>query len=99
MRRKIIERFLRKRGQKISPAVDLDGRTTRKAALGRLQARHIPVRTVIDAGASDGRWSADALRFYPKARYLCIEAQAAHEGALKALASQNSRMEYVICAA
>jgi FkbM family methyltransferase len=68
-------------------------------ALCRLAPRH-PVATVIDVGASDGRWSRQALRHFPEAAYLLIEAQSGpHEGALKVLAAARKKVQYVIAAA
>jgi FkbM family methyltransferase len=58
------------------------------------------VRTVIDVGASDGRWSASVGRLWPDARFLLVEAQSApHEAGLRALKSRDPRVDYVIAAA
>jgi FkbM family methyltransferase len=58
------------------------------------------VRTVVDVGASDGRWSAVALRAFPRARYLLIEAQSApHEAGLRRLKARHPGLDYVIAAA
>jgi hypothetical protein len=41
-----------------------------------MRRRSLPsVQTVIDVGASDGRWLREVMRYYPAARYLLIEAQ------------------------
>lgn len=57
------------------------------------------VRTAIDVGASDGRWSAAAAPHLPGARFLLVEAQAVHEARLRALCARDSRFEYVLAAA
>lgn len=54
-----------------------------------------PIETVIDIGASDGRWSQDMMKYYPSARYLLIEAQrATHEPTLREF---QARHKNVIC--
>jgi len=51
--------------------------------LNKARLRVTPA-TVVDVGASDGRWSAMAMDRWPLARYLCIEADARHYEALGA---------------
>lgn len=48
---------------------------TMRGALRRLAERFTPA-TVIDVGASDGRWSELAREFFPDSAYLLLEAQA-----------------------
>jgi FkbM family methyltransferase len=98
MRRKIIRHFLKKRGLKIVEEKERIGPSLADA-LGRLKARQIPFRSIIDVGASDGRWSAQALTFFPSARCLCVEAQRAHEPGLKAFKTAHPNADYVLCAA
>lgn len=69
------------------------------AALQRAAASH-RIATVIDIGASDGRWSALARRYFPDAAFLLIEAQAhAHEFALRERAKSQPGLHYVLAAA
>lgn len=70
-----------------------------EAAFGRLASTH-PVRTVIDVGASDGRWSMSARRHFPNASFLLIEAQSnPHEAALERLSERVPNSHYVLAAA
>lgn len=69
------------------------------AALLRFRARDIPIGTVIDIGASDGRWSLSAKKYFPDARYLLVEAQSAHQPALARLKGTYRNFDYVIAAA
>jgi FkbM family methyltransferase len=69
------------------------------AALRRLKARDVAVNSVIDVGASNGCWSEALLPYYPDARYLCIEAQAVHEPALRSFVAQHANAEFVLAAA
>lgn len=72
---------------------------TMDGALARA-SRRVEVRTVIDVGASDGRWSRGAMRHFPGARYLLVEAQeATHGEALKAWQATEPRVDLVLAAA
>jgi FkbM family methyltransferase len=91
-----INSVLRRLGYEIR-RVDRSG--TMAAALQRLAARH-PVRTVIDVGASDGRWSRQTMKAYPSASYLLVEAQEGPHGeALRSLAASDPRVQVVLAAA
>ena len=95
MKRKIIDRLLKKEGLMIAPrnGPNLAG------AFQRLQSRQIPLETVIDIGASNGCWTEAVLPFFPKAHYLCVEAQSAHEPALRQFVAKHASVEYLISAA
>ena len=68
-------------------------------ALWRVANRDLQIGTVIDIGACDGRWSDVCAKHYPDADYLLIEAQDAHEEALKAYVSAHPKAKYVLAAA
>jgi FkbM family methyltransferase len=68
-------------------------------ALDRLRLRQIPVSTVIDVGASDGRWSQELMRVYPDAAYLLIEANAVHRPGLDRFCHRHGNARYTIAAA
>ena len=70
-----------------------------KFALDRAVKRKTEINTVIDIGASDGRWSIETQKFFPKAFYFLIEAQQEHEFALKKLKNKIQNFNYSICAA
>ena len=61
-------------------------------ALRRVANRDLEIGTVIDIGASDGRWSGVCAKHYPDAHYLLIEVQDLHEEALKAYVSAHPRL-------
>jgi FkbM family methyltransferase len=74
--------------------------STMEAGLQRAADRGDEVRTVIDVGASNGSWTELALRSFPNASYLLVEAQAdPHESALRAFRARDPRIDYVIAAA
>lgn len=68
-------------------------------ALKRLARPLREVRTVIDVGASDGRWSKIAMRAVPDAHYLLIEANDVHTRALAEFAAAHSKVRFSITAA
>ena len=72
---------------------------TDDAALKRCKERGMIINSVIDVGASDGRWSDLCMEHFPNAQYLLVEAQAAHESSLIKYKKANKNVEYVICAA
>jgi FkbM family methyltransferase len=72
---------------------------TDDAALMRLKSRGVEINTVIDVGASDGRWSDRCMVHYPDAKYLLIEAQGVHKESLDSFISNRPNVQYVICAA
>lgn len=67
--------------------------------LKRSHGRNIDIASVIDVGASDGRWSESCIVHYPQARYLLIEAQQAHEEGLRAFKTRYTKADYIIAAA
>ena len=82
-----------------SPARPATAGMSMRAGLARCAERGMPVRTVIDVGASNGSWTRLARESYPDAGYLLIEAQQAHEEALRALVNECADSEYVLTAA
>lgn len=63
-------------------------------------APRFPVTTVVDVGASNGSWTELAMRCWPTATYLLIEAQRApHEAALARLKLRQQNLDYVLAAA
>lgn len=57
------------------------------------------VRTVIDIGASDGRWSRRAMKFFPQAKFIGVEPLREREARLKALRDSDPRFDYALCVA
>jgi FkbM family methyltransferase len=76
-----------------------DQRSTMASAIARFVGRH-PARTVIDVGASDGRWSRMVAAHLPAASFLLFEAQAAaHAAPLHELEAADARFHVVLAAA
>lgn len=80
-------------------AEHLHGPLTMEGALAHFAPR-FPVATVVDVGASNGCWTEVALRHWPDARYLLVEAlRDPHEPALRALKARRPQVDYVLAAA
>ncbi len=67
-----------------------DSRNTMWQALHWIQDHGFSVKTVLDVGASDGRWSKDCMAFFPDARFVLFEPQPVHSQALDAFAGSSS---------
>jgi len=92
---------LRKLGykiQKIEKHLD-DDLFTMEAALQRCIGRGLTVNSVIDVGASDGRWSRMCMKYLSTAQYLLIEAQWEHKNKLDKFHTENNNVEFIIAAA
>lgn len=68
-------------------------------ALKRCQDKQILINTVIDVGASDGRWSEDCMKSYPNAFYHLIEAQEGHQAGLEYFKQRHKNADYILAAA
>lgn len=74
-------------------------RSTMRGAIRALAQRGYNIQTIIDIGASDGRWSFDAMEFFPNSQYLLVEAQGFHEENLKTFIQTHPNSQYVLAAA
>lgn len=68
-------------------------------ALRRISDRGLPVKTVIDVGASNGSWSKVAMTILSDSRYFLIEAHEAHQVALQKFCTGQPNAEFVLAAA
>jgi FkbM family methyltransferase len=69
------------------------------SALKRISTRDIEINTIIDIGASDGRWSKEAMQYFPNASYFLIEANPLHEENLKRFKTNHKNVDYIVAAA
>lgn len=70
-----------------------------RAALNRICKKEIQVHTVIDIGASDGRWTKQVKPYFPNAFYYLIEANNFHHKSLEKIKASTSNIDFVIAAA
>lgn len=68
-------------------------------ALARLTRHGFRVGSIIDIGASDGKWSRMATRYFPEASILAVEPLAERGVELERLRSGHRAFVYEICAA
>jgi FkbM family methyltransferase len=92
--RRVARRFIERRGfipASAAPA-NLDTIISRRPEL--------QVQTVVDVGASNGSWSQQLMRYFPRANYLLVEAQeAAHGPALEKFKKAHPNVRVELCAA
>ena len=70
-----------------------------RSALKRISSRGIDIGTVIDVGASDGRWTMQTMDYFPNANYLLVEANPIHKENLKKFCKNFQSTSYEIAAA
>lgn len=73
--------------------------THMRVAMRRISGRGLTIGTVIDVGASDGRWSARAKDYFQAADYILVEANPYHKPALEAFCVANPRTRSIFAAA
>lgn len=102
----LLNRVLLKIGYKLqktpitySKEIVVSSEFTMQKALGRLANHAIDINTVIDVGASDGRWSKECMSFFPNAHYLLVEAQSDHLEGLKEFQREHKNSSFVLAAA
>ncbi|MAP55644.1 FkbM family methyltransferase [Altibacter sp.] len=106
--KKLVKKILRKAGYKVSKieprppqkkVVSRGNPFSTREALQRCKQRNLPIQTVIDVGASDGRWSAECMAAYPDAHYFLVEAQQEHLHGLQQFAATHANASFVLAAA
>lgn len=70
-----------------------------ESVLMRLKVKGIEPKTIIDVGASDGRWTKNVRVYYPSAHYFLIEANTVHQPALDEFVKKYKNCAYKIAAA
>lgn len=69
------------------------------SAVQRIAEHGIPLKSVIDIGASNGKWSLETMKVFPRASYLAIEPLREREIALQDIRQNHSNFDYVLCVA
>jgi FkbM family methyltransferase len=72
---------------------------TMKGALERTKDRGDVINTVIDVGASDGRWTRNCMKVFGESKYLLIEAQEGHKESLEQFKNEQDSIDYTLAAA
>jgi hypothetical protein len=95
--KKFIRRLLLARGYVVYSVQGYHARM--ESALQSLSKRHHVFNTIVDVGASDGRWSSLAMKAFPSCNYLLIEANQSHEKALDRFRAEHSNVHVALAAA
>lgn len=69
------------------------------AALKRIRHHHFEISSIIDIGASNGKWSKMALKIFHNAKVLAIEPLEERKIDLDQLKKKSNRFNYALCAA
>ncbi len=69
------------------------------SALQRTHEHSIPLTSIIDIGASNGKWSLAAMDTFPDKYYLAIEPLCEHKTALQKLKIEHNHFDYILCVA
>ncbi|TKB26461.1 FkbM family methyltransferase [Desulfopila sp. IMCC35006] len=94
---KTINLFLGKFGAKI--VSNSQDQFSMSSGLQRIIDHGIDVKSIIDIGASDGKWSMNALPCFPDAQFHAIEPLEEREEALQYLRKKHKRFDYELCVA
>ena len=70
-----------------------------ESVMRQLGRRPVAIATVLDIGASDGRWSNMAMSYFPRAGFIAVDPLVEREPRLKKLKDGNPNFDYVLCVA
>jgi len=68
-------------------------------AIQRIAEHEIPIRSIIDIGASDGTWNLKTMSTFPRASFLAIEPLHERQDALQRVKQKHDNLDYVLCVA
>lgn len=77
----------------------LDVTFAMSSAIQRIAEHGIPIRSIIDIGASDGTWSVKTMSTFPRASFLAIEPLHERQDALQRVKQKHDNFDYVLCVA
>ncbi len=85
--RKIVKYLFNLSGYELhhKKSVKANPRSSMQKAIEWLRAGNFEIKTILDVGASDGRWSVDCMRNYTGSHYVLFEPQPCHSAALDSL--------------
>ena len=69
------------------------------SAVQRIRKHDIPINSIIDIGASNGKWSVEMTRIFPEALFLAIEPLIERKRELEKVKNTYSNFDYVLCVA
>lgn len=69
------------------------------SAIRRINKHNIRLKTIIDIGASDGKWSLTAMKIFPNASFIAIEPLQERAAALENIKQKYANFDYELCVA
>ena len=78
---------------------DVNSNLSMSSMIQRLVQRSVPIQTVIDIGASNGKWSTACMKHFPNASYLAIEPLKERQEALETSKLRFTNFDYALCVA
>jgi FkbM family methyltransferase len=85
-------------GLRIETMSTQNNRPVLNDALRRLQTHEIEVATLIDVGASDGKWSKNFARYFPDRHHLLVDANKIHLSKLSKICQDNPNWHFALTA-
>jgi FkbM family methyltransferase len=84
--------------KRMSLQIDQLQDTTLDGALRRLQSHQIEIASLIDIGASNGRWSNEFAKYFPDRHHLLVDANKIHMPALTKVCRENPNWDFALTA-
>jgi FkbM family methyltransferase len=84
--------------KRMSLQIDQLQDTTLSGALRRLQGHQIEIASLIDVGASNGRWSSEFAKYFPGRHHLLLDANRIHLSTLTKVCRENSNWDFALTA-
>ena len=94
---KIVNLFLRHFGAQIVRNTQSEFKMA--SAVQRITKHGIAINSIIDIGASNGKWSVEIMKIFPKAFFLAVEPLIERKRKLEKVKRTYSNFDYVLCVA
>ncbi len=95
---KIARAIAGRAGYRIERPAPVETTFTMRGLVARAAQRGMPVASVIDVGASNGKWALASAQKFPAARFLLVEPLVEREPELAALKAARPQFDYALCA-
>jgi FkbM family methyltransferase len=94
---KIVNNFLQPLNAKIVRRENFD--LSMDSMVQRLARSNVSIRSVVDIGASDGKWSIGCMKYFKNAKFLAVEPLEERRSALEANKRLFANFDYTLCVA
>ena len=69
------------------------------SAIQRITKHDIAINSIIDIGASNGKWSVEMMKIFPEAFFLAVESLIERKRELEKVKDTYSNFDYILCVA